>query len=515
MSTISAAHNLVWIMAAVLAAGCPEAQSEAGDEGTRELQQPAGSGRAGAPATGRASMTAIAQPSAAGREADTSHQGHVQQSHAGNAGAAAGQPSAGQPASMSSRAATFVVPLTAAEEVPRCVAAAAQGTAVGSASVSGDGQSLSIVLTYAGLSGDATAAHIHFGALGDAGAVVLDLGPDLQSPIRRTFHASDYDSTQNTAPPNFAEFLTALKSGQSYFNLHTAACERGELRGQIDEADPEQEMEAPEATRLNAKLTGTDEIPLCATGGATAVGTGTVAISENESAIAIRVSHSGLSGAPTMGHVHFGAPGERGPVVLNLGNLPSSVLVFHEQDYAPTDPAAPQDFAGLIQAMKNNQTYFNLHTEACPDGELRGQIRSNLRHWSDAPSEFQTRLSTTEEVMECTAAAPYALALAGLVVSADETQIAVRLAHDGLSGELTNAHLHLGGPEENGPVILDLGPELGSPIEKIFKQADYEAPAGAPATFAEVVAAIRAGSTYYNLHTMACGMGEIRGQITP
>jgi hypothetical protein len=124
-------------------------------------------------------------------------------------------------------------------------------------------------------------------------------------------------------------------------------------------------------------------------------------------------------------------------------------------------------------------------------------------------------LSAAAEVMVCAAAAPQALALAGLVISADEKQIALRLAHDGLSGEVTGVHIHLGGAGQNGQVILDLGPDLSTPIEKIFKQEDYVASAGAPASFAEVVAAIRSGSTYYNLLTKACGMGEIRGQITP
>ena len=38
-------------------------------------------------------------------------------------------------------------------------------------------------------------------------------------------------------------------------------------------------------------------------------------------------------------------------------------------------------------------------------------------------------------------------------------------------------------------------------------------PSGSVATFADAVAAIRAGGTYFNLHTSAHPGGEIRGQI--
>ena len=41
------------------------------------------------------------------------------------------------------------------------------------------------------------------------------------------------------------------------------------------------------------------------------------------------------------------------------------------------------------------------------------------------------------------------------------------------------------------------------------------AASGAVTTFAQAVAAIRAGTTYFNLHTTANPGGEIRGQILP
>ena len=122
--------------------------------------------------------------------------------------------------------------LTLGDEVPVCHAAApgAQGTA--NVTLSPDESSLTATVNYSGLSGPATAAHIHAGKAGVAGPVVLPFGGDLSSPITKTFTAADYVAAPN-APPDFPSFVQSLKSGGAYVNVHTAACKPGEIRGQI------------------------------------------------------------------------------------------------------------------------------------------------------------------------------------------------------------------------------------------------------------------------------------------
>ena len=122
--------------------------------------------------------------------------------------------------------------LTASDEVPVCPAAAqgAQGTA--NVVLSPDESSITTTVTYSGLSGPATAAHVHAGKVGVAGPVVLPYGGDLTSPINKTFTAADYVAAPG-APPDFPSFVQALKSGGAYSNVHTAACKPGEIRGQI------------------------------------------------------------------------------------------------------------------------------------------------------------------------------------------------------------------------------------------------------------------------------------------
>ena len=111
-----------------------------------------------------------------------------------------------------------------------------------------------------------------------------------------------------------------------------------------------------------------------------------------------------------------------------------------------------------------------------------------------------------------------------------ETMITFELHYEGLEG-VTQAHIHLGRPAITGGIVLflctNLAPPAGVPvphpcpdapatISGKLTAADVVAQAGqgiAPAEFAEVVRAIRAGATYANVHTTLRPGGEIRGPI--
>jgi hypothetical protein len=97
------------------------------------------------------------------------------------------------------------------------------------------------------------------------------------------------------------------------------------------------------------------------------------------------------------------------------------------------------------------------------------------------------------------------------VISADGSTITYLVTYSGLSGTLNAAHFHTGAAGVAGGVILPLvaGP---SPMSGTLTAADFKA-SGSVTTFAQAVAAIRAGTTYFNLHTAANPGGEIRGQV--
>lgn len=100
---------------------------------------------------------------------------------------------------------------------------------------------------------------------------------------------------------------------------------------------------------------------------------------------------------------------------------------------------------------------------------------------------------------------------ATFVLSPDGTTIRYLVQYSGLSDALAAAHIHLGAAGSNGGVMLPLaaGP---SPMVGILDASDFLATGGVT-TFSGAVDAIRAGTTYINLHTAANSAGELRGQV--
>ena len=80
-------------------------------------------------------------------------------------------------------------------------------------------------------------------------------------------------------------------------------------------------------------------------------------------------------------HIHIGEVGQNGPIVVTLfepetptgqesgllskGNITSDSL---------KGPMAAKQLSDLIDVMKNEGAYVNVHTQQNPDGEIRGQI---------------------------------------------------------------------------------------------------------------------------------------------
>jgi hypothetical protein len=82
------------------------------------------------------------------------------------------------------------------------------------------GRKLKLTLKFSGLTGPATAAHIHMGAKGVSGPVVVPLCGPCKSPVSKTVSIS-------------ASVLAAIKMGKAYVNVHTAKYPAGEIRGQL------------------------------------------------------------------------------------------------------------------------------------------------------------------------------------------------------------------------------------------------------------------------------------------
>lgn len=113
--------------------------------------------------------------------------------------------------------------------------------------------------------------------------------------------------------------------------------------------------------------------------------------------------------------------------------------------------------------------------------------------------------------------------LAVLHLNKEGTELRYKLVVTNLEGA-TQAHIHCGSAEVAGPVVAFLfgfdpagvsaNGVLGEgTITSVIPRPDSPACPGGVATFDDLIAKIRSGDAYVNVHTLTYPGGEIRGQI--
>ncbi len=112
--------------------------------------------------------------------------------------------------------------LNARQEVPKPKGRVnrARGAFTATIGQSGTTARIGWQLAFSGLTGRATAAHIHIGPRGKAGPVAIALCGPCRNGMRRSAELTP-------------AALTALEAGRAYVNIHTAGNPGGEIRGQI------------------------------------------------------------------------------------------------------------------------------------------------------------------------------------------------------------------------------------------------------------------------------------------
>lgn len=158
-----------------------------------------------------------------------------------------------------------------------------------------------------------------------------------------------------------------------------------------------------------------------------------------------------------------------------------------------------------------------VHTGSGGDGVdniVAPQLEFNVVEF--APADFEAALSGSEEVppVETDASGH-----ASFAISEDETELQYSLAVSNISN-MTQAHIHLGAPGENGPVVAFLF-EQATPgaVSAVALQADGAITSDnltgplAGGELADLIAEIESGNAYVNVHTTQNPAGEIRGQI--
>jgi hypothetical protein len=123
---------------------------------------------------------------------------------------------------------------------------------------------------------------------------------------------------------------------------------------------------------IKVNLTGSEEVPPVQT---EAIGVAEFIVGGTDS-IGYSVKATDIEGA-TAGHVHLGAKGENGPIVVTLFKYDTPMNQVSENGTITADklegPLAGKQISDLAAAGANGTLYVNVHTEQNPNGEIRGQ----------------------------------------------------------------------------------------------------------------------------------------------
>ena len=342
------------------------------------------------------------------------------------------------------------VTLTGEQEAPNVIATAAIGNAT--LSLNRSARTISATITIDGLV--PTLAHIHAAQAGIAGPVV--------------FPMTISGSTATLAPTALStEQLATFDAGGFYFNVHSAANPAGEIRGQIG-----REV-------FVAHLTGFQENPPSTS---TATGEGRLVLDPITRKVSGEIELQGIQA--TLAHVHTGAVGVNGPVLIGL--------VDHGGHGHFTVPEGTVMTDTDVDKLRAGGLYFNAHSAANPNGEIRGQIGRRILFASASGAQ------------EVPAVVTAATALGFVAYDAATRRVGGALSVDGFSP--TAAHIHQAPNGANGPIIVNMTPTAAG-------SSDWVVPTNAAALTVDQAKALLAEGTYFNAHSADHPNGEIRGQL--
>jgi hypothetical protein len=134
-------------------------------------------------------------------------------------------------------------------------------------------------------------------------------------------------------------------------------------------------------TNLRTHLSGGEEVPPVDT---RAQGQAILQLSKDRSELSYKIIVANIENV-TQAHLHLGAFGVNGPIVLWLyPSAPPAQLIpgrsqgVLNQGVATAanlvGPLAGQTLSALVQAAQAGNVYANVHTSQFPPGEIRGQL---------------------------------------------------------------------------------------------------------------------------------------------
>lgn len=351
------------------------------------------------------------------------------------------------------------------------------GKGVAALNLSLDGKRLEVKVVADGLTGPIQGAHLHKGAVGENGGLLVDLSNMISLDGRSMFGTVEIDDSIKSV------FQSYVKMGMVYLNLHTTANANGEIRGQI-KYDNNLRFDAKIDT---LQVTGNLSTP------SSAIGAGKFSLNATFDTLKYYIVVSNLSGPIAAAHIHNAEPNMDGGVVYEFGSGTINNNVISGMWTASN---------GLTNELVNQLLYGNLyvavHTAANPNAELRGQIFRLAREGFMADIDAAQSIPSSNST-----------ATGSGIVSYDRnrTDLHYMITVSGLSGNIDATHFHKGIKGQTGGVIYDLNFTNNGTF-------GYWLNSNTPAfNNAQSLTFRRNDSVYVNFHTANFPSGEVRGQF--
>jgi len=310
-----------------------------------------------------------------------------------------------------------------------------------------------------------------------SGLLTFEIIHDVSDPTAGHIHGPAYIGSDGSPIITFASpnspiignaSITAavagyLTSGQLYVNIHSTEFSGGEIRGQI----------------LNV---GQQVVDFIETDVSTAIGHAMVTYSSSAGTLKYNVTHDVVNA--TAAHFHGPADDE---------NTANPVLFLCNNTAQCTSPIIGTQAVSAAEAtwFSSELNYINIHSEAYPGGELRGQVYSPTVTYALPLDGQQAGVNTTN----------YGIAIVS--VSNNGSTIDVFMMSTIDDAAIDGFHVHA--PAAYG--------STANPVVILIDDTPSENPY-APAN-TTIVAWMAQGLAYLNVHSDDYPNGEVRGQFTP